>query len=177
MFSLKLVVDVLYTNSKLNKFTCIDTSINLFIFSREMTLHVSHDWLFIVNVTFLCTCYRVTLLHVQWRFEITDPDQVCQLKTNQLRETGLNSAKVILVLVKQLWLNRTSFLSMQSNKLRTKTLRNTRNPNWNETLVYHGLTDEDMQRKTLRFKSTLVHSQTVLQYSCHSCFLCQSHSN
>uniref|UniRef100_A0A8B9HC17 Rabphilin 3A n=1 Tax=Astyanax mexicanus TaxID=7994 RepID=A0A8B9HC17_ASTMX len=38
----------------------------------------------------------------------------------------------------------------QSNKLRTKTLRNTRNPAWNETLVYHGLTDEDMQRKTLR---------------------------
>ncbi|XP_059395306.1 rabphilin-3A-like isoform X2 [Carassius carassius] len=38
----------------------------------------------------------------------------------------------------------------KSNKLRTKTLRNTRNPCWNETLVYHGLTDEDMQRKTLR---------------------------
>uniref|UniRef100_A0A8C7LVL3 Rabphilin-3A n=1 Tax=Oncorhynchus mykiss TaxID=8022 RepID=A0A8C7LVL3_ONCMY len=38
----------------------------------------------------------------------------------------------------------------KSNKLRTKTLRNTRNPAWNETLVYHGLTDEDMQRKTLR---------------------------
>lgn len=39
----------------------------------------------------------------------------------------------------------------QSNKLRTKTLRNTRNPVWNETLTYHGLTDEDMQRKTLRW--------------------------
>ncbi|KAL4617223.1 rabphilin-3A-like isoform X1 [Arapaima gigas] len=38
----------------------------------------------------------------------------------------------------------------KSNKLRTKTLRNTRNPIWNEMLVYHGLTDEDMQRKTLR---------------------------
>uniref|UniRef100_A0A3Q1JDF4 Rabphilin 3A homolog (mouse), b n=1 Tax=Anabas testudineus TaxID=64144 RepID=A0A3Q1JDF4_ANATE len=38
----------------------------------------------------------------------------------------------------------------KSNKLRTKTLRNTRNPAWNETLTYHGLTDEDMQRKTLR---------------------------
>ncbi|KAM6954430.1 rabphilin-3A-like [Aplochiton taeniatus] len=38
----------------------------------------------------------------------------------------------------------------KSNKLRTKTLRNTRNPVWNETLTYHGLTDEDMQRKTLR---------------------------
>uniref|UniRef100_A0A670J060 Rabphilin-3A n=1 Tax=Podarcis muralis TaxID=64176 RepID=A0A670J060_PODMU len=38
----------------------------------------------------------------------------------------------------------------KSNKLRTKTLRNTRNPAWNETLVYHGITDEDMQRKTLR---------------------------
>ncbi|NXI25938.1 RP3A protein, partial [Sterrhoptilus dennistouni] len=39
----------------------------------------------------------------------------------------------------------------KSNKLRTKTLRNTRNPVWNETLVYHGITDEDMQRKTLRW--------------------------
>ncbi|XP_024909226.1 rabphilin-3A-like isoform X2 [Cynoglossus semilaevis] len=38
----------------------------------------------------------------------------------------------------------------KANKLRTKTLRNTRNPAWNETLTYHGLTDEDMQRKTLR---------------------------
>ncbi|XP_068560035.1 rabphilin-3A-like [Cebidichthys violaceus] len=38
----------------------------------------------------------------------------------------------------------------KSNKLRTKTLRNTRNPAWNETLTYHGLTDDDMQRKTLR---------------------------
>ncbi|XP_054906600.1 rabphilin-3A-like isoform X1 [Poeciliopsis prolifica] len=38
----------------------------------------------------------------------------------------------------------------KSNKLRTKTLRNTRNPVWNEILIYHGLTDEDMQRKTLR---------------------------
>ncbi|XP_017272793.1 rabphilin-3A isoform X2 [Kryptolebias marmoratus] len=38
----------------------------------------------------------------------------------------------------------------KSNKLRTKTLRNTRNPAWNEELTYHGLTEEDMQRKTLR---------------------------
>ncbi|XP_013867528.1 rabphilin-3A isoform X1 [Austrofundulus limnaeus] len=38
----------------------------------------------------------------------------------------------------------------KSNKLRTKTLRNTRNPVWNEALTYHGLTEEDMQRKTLR---------------------------
>ncbi|XP_068102026.1 rabphilin-3A isoform X2 [Hyperolius riggenbachi] len=38
----------------------------------------------------------------------------------------------------------------KANKLRTKTLRNTRNPIWNETLVYHGITDEELQRKTLR---------------------------
>ncbi|NXY84948.1 RP3A protein, partial [Alcedo cyanopectus] len=43
----------------------------------------------------------------------------------------------------------------KSNKLRTKTLRNTRNPVWNETLVYHGITDEDMQRKTLRQEEEL----------------------
>lgn len=38
----------------------------------------------------------------------------------------------------------------QANKLRTKTLHNTLNPFWNETLTYYGITDEDMVRKTLR---------------------------
>uniref|UniRef100_G3PSF6 Rabphilin 3A homolog (mouse), b n=1 Tax=Gasterosteus aculeatus TaxID=69293 RepID=G3PSF6_GASAC len=38
----------------------------------------------------------------------------------------------------------------QSNKLRTKTLKTTLNPAWNETLVYHGITDDEMSRKTLR---------------------------
>nr|XP_046230447.1 double C2-like domain-containing protein beta [Scatophagus argus] len=38
----------------------------------------------------------------------------------------------------------------KSNKLRTKTLKNTLNPVWNENLVYHGITDEEMTRKTLR---------------------------
>ncbi|XP_067910890.1 rabphilin-3A [Heterodontus francisci] len=38
----------------------------------------------------------------------------------------------------------------KSNKLRTKTLRNTRNPVWNERLTYHGIIEDDMQRKTLR---------------------------
>uniref|UniRef100_A0A8C6L2I3 Rabphilin 3A homolog n=1 Tax=Nothobranchius furzeri TaxID=105023 RepID=A0A8C6L2I3_NOTFU len=38
----------------------------------------------------------------------------------------------------------------KSNKLRTKTLKTTLNPVWNETLVYHGITDDEMQRKTLR---------------------------
>ncbi|KAK0154352.1 Rabphilin-3A [Merluccius polli] len=37
-----------------------------------------------------------------------------------------------------------------SNKLRTKTLKHTLNPVWNETLVYHGVTDEEMTRKSLR---------------------------
>lgn len=39
----------------------------------------------------------------------------------------------------------------QANKLRTKTLHNTLNPFWNETLTYYGITDEDMVRKTLRY--------------------------
>ncbi|XP_050977465.1 rabphilin-3A isoform X2 [Labeo rohita] len=38
----------------------------------------------------------------------------------------------------------------KSNKLRTKTLHTTLNPVWNENLVYHGITNEDMQKKTLR---------------------------
>ncbi|XP_061461301.1 double C2-like domain-containing protein beta [Rhineura floridana] len=38
----------------------------------------------------------------------------------------------------------------KANKLKTKTLRNTLNPTWNETLTYYGITDEDMIRKTLR---------------------------
>ncbi|CAI5642726.1 unnamed protein product [Oreochromis niloticus] len=38
----------------------------------------------------------------------------------------------------------------KANKLRTKTLHNTLNPVWNETLTYYGITDEDMVRKTLR---------------------------
>ncbi|NXE06161.1 DOC2B protein, partial [Lophotis ruficrista] len=42
----------------------------------------------------------------------------------------------------------------KANKLRTKTLRNTLNPTWNETLTYYGITDEDMIRKTLRASLT-----------------------
>ncbi|XP_029372327.1 rabphilin-3A [Echeneis naucrates] len=38
----------------------------------------------------------------------------------------------------------------KSNKLRTKTLKTTLNPVWNETLVYHGITADEMSRKTLR---------------------------
>ncbi|KAA8594814.1 hypothetical protein FQN60_011949, partial [Etheostoma spectabile] len=38
----------------------------------------------------------------------------------------------------------------QANKLRTKTLKNTLNPVWNETLMYHGITAADMTTKTLR---------------------------
>ncbi|CAB1419144.1 unnamed protein product [Pleuronectes platessa] len=38
----------------------------------------------------------------------------------------------------------------KSNKLRTKTLKTTLNPVWNETLIYHGINNEEMSRKTLR---------------------------
>ncbi|NXV61033.1 DOC2B protein, partial [Molothrus ater] len=41
----------------------------------------------------------------------------------------------------------------KANKLRTKTLRNTLNPTWNETLTYYGITDEDMIRKTLSLET------------------------
>ena len=39
---------------------------------------------------------------------------------------------------------------VQANKLKTKTVRNTLHPVWNETLTYCGITEEDMYRKTLR---------------------------
>ncbi|XP_064612197.1 rabphilin-3A-like isoform X2 [Liolophura sinensis] len=38
----------------------------------------------------------------------------------------------------------------KSNKLRTKTIHKTLNPEWNETLTYYGITEEDMIKKTLR---------------------------
>ncbi|KAJ8245881.1 hypothetical protein GJAV_G00261300 [Gymnothorax javanicus] len=38
----------------------------------------------------------------------------------------------------------------KANKLKTKIVRNTLNPVWNETLTYYGITEEDMYRKTLR---------------------------
>uniref|UniRef100_A0A3Q3A476 C2 domain-containing protein n=1 Tax=Kryptolebias marmoratus TaxID=37003 RepID=A0A3Q3A476_KRYMA len=38
----------------------------------------------------------------------------------------------------------------KANKLKTKTIRNSLNPVWNETLTYVGITEEDMNRKTLR---------------------------
>ncbi|OWF54364.1 Double C2-like domain-containing protein beta [Mizuhopecten yessoensis] len=38
----------------------------------------------------------------------------------------------------------------KSNKLRTKTIHKTLNPEWNETLTYYGITEDDMLKKTLR---------------------------
>ncbi|KAJ1125444.1 hypothetical protein NDU88_003876 [Pleurodeles waltl] len=38
----------------------------------------------------------------------------------------------------------------KANKLKTKTVRNTLNPTWNENLTYCGITEEDMARKILR---------------------------
>ncbi|XP_069174928.1 rabphilin-3A isoform X2 [Procambarus clarkii] len=38
----------------------------------------------------------------------------------------------------------------KSNKLRTRTVPKTSNPDFNETLTYYGISDQDMARKTLR---------------------------
>lgn len=38
----------------------------------------------------------------------------------------------------------------KSTKLRTKTIHKTLNPQWNETLTYHGISEDDLLKKTLR---------------------------
>ena len=43
-----------------------------------------------------------------------------------------------------------SLLGPQASQLRTRTVRGTRGPVWEETLTYHGFTLQDARRKTLR---------------------------
>uniref|UniRef100_A0A6Q2YGX6 C2 domain-containing protein n=1 Tax=Esox lucius TaxID=8010 RepID=A0A6Q2YGX6_ESOLU len=53
----------------------------------------------------------------------------------------------------------------RANKLKTKIVRNTLNPVWNETLTYVGITEEDMHRKTLRLsvcdEDKLTHNEFI----------------
>ncbi|XP_050930019.1 double C2-like domain-containing protein alpha [Lates calcarifer] len=53
----------------------------------------------------------------------------------------------------------------KANKLKTKTIRNSLNPVWNETLTYVGITEEDMHRKTLRLsvcdEDKLTHNELI----------------
>ncbi|XP_035770008.1 double C2-like domain-containing protein alpha [Neolamprologus brichardi] len=53
----------------------------------------------------------------------------------------------------------------KANKLKTRTIRNSLNPVWNETLTYVGITEEDMHRKTLRLsvcdEDKLTHNELI----------------
>uniref|UniRef100_A0A8C7IX18 Double C2 domain alpha n=1 Tax=Oncorhynchus kisutch TaxID=8019 RepID=A0A8C7IX18_ONCKI len=53
----------------------------------------------------------------------------------------------------------------KANKLKTKIVRNTLNPVWNEMLTYVGITEEDMHRKTLRLsvcdEDKLTHNEFI----------------
>nr|XP_023868852.1 double C2-like domain-containing protein alpha [Salvelinus alpinus] len=53
----------------------------------------------------------------------------------------------------------------RANKLKTKIVRNTLNPVWNEMLTYVGITEEDMHRKTLRLsvcdEDKLTHNEFI----------------
>ncbi|XP_061656186.1 rabphilin-3A isoform X2 [Phyllopteryx taeniolatus] len=85
-------------------------------------------------------CLEFSLLYEQERHQL----QCCVIKAKGLKpmdSNGLSDPYVKLHLLPG---------ASKSNKLRTKTLKNTLNPTWNETLVYHGITDEEMSRKTLR---------------------------
>ncbi|XP_051906655.1 rabphilin-3A isoform X1 [Hippocampus zosterae] len=85
-------------------------------------------------------CLEFSLLYEQERHQL----QCCVIKAKGLKpmdSNGLSDPYVKLHLLPG---------ASKSNKLRTKTLKNTLNPIWNETLVYHGITDDEMSRKTLR---------------------------
>ncbi|TWW70501.1 Double C2-like domain-containing protein alpha [Takifugu flavidus] len=53
----------------------------------------------------------------------------------------------------------------KANKLKTRTIRNSLNPVWNETLTYVGITEEDLHRKTLRLtvcdEDKLTHNELI----------------
>uniref|UniRef100_A0A3B3ZU51 C2 domain-containing protein n=1 Tax=Periophthalmus magnuspinnatus TaxID=409849 RepID=A0A3B3ZU51_9GOBI len=53
----------------------------------------------------------------------------------------------------------------KANKLKTRTIRNSLNPTWNEKLTYTGITAEDLHRKTLRLtvcdEDKLTHNELI----------------
>uniref|UniRef100_A0A8C6TC27 Rabphilin 3A homolog (mouse), b n=1 Tax=Neogobius melanostomus TaxID=47308 RepID=A0A8C6TC27_9GOBI len=102
---------------------------------------------FLLRCTVLCFGFAATLGSLEFSLMYEQEShtlQCCIIKAKGLKpmdSNGLADPYVKLHLLPG---------ASKSNKLRTKTLKTTLNPVWNETLVYHGITDEEMLRKTLR---------------------------
>nr|XP_033801444.1 double C2-like domain-containing protein alpha isoform X1 [Geotrypetes seraphini] len=82
-------------------------------------------------------------------FDLYYDQQSCTLECNILRAKGLKPMDFNGLADPYVKLHLLPG-ACKANKLKTRTVRNTLNPAWNENLTYCGITEEDMARKILR---------------------------